>query len=308
MSDAILETNLLGLERLHRGKVRDVYRAGPGQLLFVASDRISAFDRILGTGIPGKGAVLTQTSNFWFGRLASVLPNHLLATRASDMPPAAAAAAKALGGRAVLVEELEVVPIECVVRGYLASSKLGEYRETGAIQGVTLPPGIELGGELPEPIFTPTTKAKQGHDLALTFPELEEQLGTELAARLRELALALFRAASAHCRERGLLLCDTKFELGRRPSGELVLADEALTPDSSRFFKASEHQPGQTPVPWDKQLVRDYLNTLPRAVLEGPAAPTLPAEIVAETARRYREVMELISGRSLDEAIAEAVS
>lgn len=308
MSDAaITETQLPGLELVHRGKVRDVYALDDERLLFVATDRISAFDRILGSGIPGKGAVLTQTSNFWFDALAETIPNHLLATRASDMPAPAAEAARGLGGRTVLVRKLEVVKIECVVRGYLAGSKVKEYEETGAIQGVALPAGIELGGPLPEPIFTPTTKAAAGHDQPLTFAELEAEVGAELAARLREVSLEVFRAASALSAERGLLLCDTKFELGLR-EGALVLADEALTPDSSRYFKADEHQPGRQPVPWDKQLVRDYLQTLPKEQLEAPEAPALPAEIVAETARRYREVYRILAGRSLDAAVAEAVA
>lgn len=307
-AEPILTTAIDGLDRIHQGKVRDVYRVDAERLLFVATDRISAFDRILGSGIPGKGAVLTQMSNFWFRSLAGAVPTHLLATRASEMPAAAAAAARALGGRAVLVEALEVVPIECVIRGHLAGSVFAQYEATGRVHGVELPPGIPLGGALPAPIFTPTTKAAAGHDQPLTYAELEAEVGVALAAELQATALAVFARASARCAERGLLLCDTKFEFGKRPDGTLVLADEALTPDSSRFFKASEHRPGQPPVPWDKQLVRDYLNTLPREVLEGAAAPTLPGEIVTETARRYREVFELVSGADLEAAIAEAVS
>jgi phosphoribosylaminoimidazole-succinocarboxamide synthase len=308
MTEALLDTQLEGMERIHRGKVRDVYRASEGRLLFVATDRISAFDRILGTGIPGKGAVLTQTSNFWFQTLADVVPNHVVATQASRMPELEGAAARSLGGRAVLVEELDVVLVECVVRGWLAGSKVKEYQSTGAIQGIQLPAGIPIGGELPEPIFTPTTKASEGHDLPLTYTELVAQVGAEQAAELREISLRVFCAAAERCRSRGLTLCDTKFEFGRRADGTLVLADEALTPDSSRFFKTAEHQPGRPPVPWDKQLVRDYLQTLPRDVIEAEAAPTLPAEIVEETARRYREVYSILSGRSLDEAVAEAIA
>lgn len=304
----ILTTALEGLERIHQGKVRDVYRVDPQRLLFVATDRISAFDRILGSGIPAKGAVLTQTSNFWFGALAEEVPNHLLATRASEMPGPAAQAARSLGGRAVLVEALEMIPVECVVRGHLAGSVFAGYQASGRVHGVELPPGIPLGGRLPAPIFTPTTKAAAGHDQPLSYAELEQEVGSDLAARLRDTALRVFSRASQRCAERGLLLCDTKFEFGLRPDGTLVLADEALTPDSSRFFKASEHRPGQPPTPWDKQLVRDYLNTLSREVLEGHEAPVLPPEIVNETARRYREVYALLSGRDLDAAVAEACS
>lgn len=308
MTPAILSTALEGLERTHTGKVRDVYRVDAERLLFVATDRLSAFDRVLSSGIPGKGAVLTQTSNFWFQTLEEVVPNHLLATCASDMPAAAAAAARTLAGRAVLVERLEVVPIECVVRGYLAGSKVKEYQSTGAIQGVALPAGIPIGGQLPEPIFTPTTKAKAGHDLPLTHAELEAEIGAEAARELAKVSLEVFAAASEHAASRGLLLCDTKFEFGRRADGTLVLADEALTPDSSRYFKAGEHTPGVQPQPWDKQLVRDYLQTLPKEQLEAPQAPSLPEEIVAETARRYREVYAILAGRSLDEACAEATA
>lgn len=304
----IESTNLAGLERIHQGKVRDVYRVDEGRLLFVATDRISAFDRILGSGIPTKGAVLTQTSNFWFETLSEVAPNHLITTKAAEMPPLAAEAARELAGRAVLVEELPVVPIECIVRGWLAGSVQQEYEETGHIYGVAVPPGIPLGGQLPEPIFTPTTKAPSGHDQPLTPAGLEAEIGAELAGRLRETAIRLFKAAAAHCAERGLILCDTKFEFGQRPDGTLVLADEALTPDSSRFFKADEHQPGRQPMPWDKQLVRDYLKTLPREELEGEQAPVLPTEIVTETVRRYQEVYRILSGRTLEEAVAEVVA
>ena len=304
----IVTTNLEGLERIHQGKVRDVYRVDEGRLLFVATDRISAFDRVLGSGIPTKGAVLTQTSNFWFSTLAEVAPNHLITTKAADMPPLAAKAARELAGRAVLVEELPIVPIECIVRGWLAGSVQKEYERTGEIYGIALPPGIPLGGQLPEPIFTPTTKAAEGHDMPLTPSQLEAEVGAELAGRLKEISLRLFKAASVHCAERGLILCDTKFEFGQRPDGTLVLADEALTPDSSRFFKADEHQPGRQPTPWDKQLVRDYLKTLPKEEIEAEQAPVLPGEIVSETARRYQEVYKVLSGRDLGEAVAEATA
>lgn len=306
-TDAITETALPGLERLHRGKVRDVYAVDDRHLLFVATDRLSAFDRILASPIPGKGAVLTQTSAFWFRELAGVLPNHMVTERARDMPPALAAVARGLGGRAMLVRRAQVVPVECVVRGHLAGSVEEAYRRDGAIQGVALPPGIPIGGRLPAPIFTPTTKAAAGHDEPLTWPALVERVGEGLATALRDRSLELFAAASARCAARGLLLCDTKFELGH-VDGRLVLCDEALTPDSSRFFKASEHRPGERPVPWDKQLVRDHLRTLPPGAMDAPEAPGLPAQVVEETAARYREVFRLLAGRDLDEAVAEAVA
>lgn len=306
--DAITETSLPGLERIHRGKVRDVYAVDDDHLLFVATDRLSAFDRILSSPIPGKGAVLTQTSAFWFRALAGVVPNHMVTERARDMPPPLAAIARGLGGRAMLVRRARVAPIECVVRGYLAGSVEKAYARDGAIQGVALPAGIPIGGRFPAPIFTPTTKAAAGHDLPLTWDELCAQQGEALARELRDRSLALFEAASARCEEKGLLLCDTKFELGHLPDGRLVLVDEALTPDSSRFFKASEHRPGERPVPWDKQLVRDYLQTLPPGAMEAPVAPGLPDAIVRATAGRYDEVYRLLSGRALDDAVAEAVA
>lgn len=303
-------TRLPGLELLHRGKVRDVYAVDEERLLLVATDRISAFDRVLGSPIPDKGAVLTQTSAFWFDRLQHTGPHHLLAWRAQDMPPRIAELARGLGGRALLVRRAEVVPVECVVRGYLAGSVVEAYQKDGAIQGVALPPGIPLGGALPAPIFTPTTKAPQGHDLPLTWAELVEHVGRETAEALRARSLELFAAASAHCRAQGLLLCDTKFELGRLPgrgAGPLLLVDEALTPDSSRFFEAATHRPGTQPVPFDKQLVRDWLKAHPE-VLEAEAPPVLPEEIVRQTSARYREVFQRLSGRRLDEAVAEAVA
>jgi phosphoribosylaminoimidazole-succinocarboxamide synthase len=307
---AITETDLPGLARVHRGKVRDVYAVDERHLLFVATDRISAFDRILSTPIPGKGAALTQTAAFWFRALEGVLPNHMVSERAADMPPHVAALARTLGGRAMLVRRAAVVPVECVVRGYLAGSVEAAYRRDGAIQGVALPPGIPLGGPLPAPIFTPTTKAAAGHDEPLTWEGLVARVGEADAVALRDASLALFRAASARCAAAGLLLCDTKFELGRLTDGPggLVLVDEALTPDSSRFFKASEHRPGAPPVAWDKQVVRDYLKTLPPGAMEAREAPGLPAGIVQAARDRYAEVYRLLSGRTLEEAVAEATA
>ncbi len=315
-ADVVTETRLPGLELVHRGKVRDVWRVDDEHLLLVATDRISAFDRILAAPIPGKGAVLTQLSAFWFRTLGQApggapggpFATHFVSERAADMPPAAAAAARGLGGRATLVRRARVVPVECVVRGFLAGSVAEAYRRDGAIQGEALPAGIPLGGPLPAPIFTPTTKAAVGHDLPLTRGELEALVGAELAAALRETALAVFAAATARCRAAGLLLCDTKLELGHLPDGRLVIVDELLTPDSSRFFDAASHVPGAQPVPWDKQLVRDHLKTLPREVLEGPEAPGLPPDVVAETARRYEAVYARLAGRPLAAAVAEAVA
>jgi phosphoribosylaminoimidazole-succinocarboxamide synthase len=305
-----LETKLPGLELLKRGKVRDIYDvpsslSGKGpRLLLVATDRLSAFDVVMPQGIPQKGAVLAQISAFWFGKLAGVVPNHLVTVKPSEMPPVVRDVARGLGGRAMLVERAQVVPIECVVRGYLASSVEKAYKETGEIQGIKLPAGIPLGGKLPEPIFTPTTKAEAGHDVPLTFAETEKAVGKDLAKRLRDLTLAVFRAATAHCEKKGLLLADTKLEFGTLASGELALVDEVLTPDSSRFFKAAEHQPGRTPIAWDKQVVRDYLNSL-KGWDKKPPGPALPPEIIEETARRYREVYEIVTGKTLADTVKE---
>ena len=306
---AVRETHLPGLELVARGKVRDVYAVPPGgaagpRLLLVATDRISAFDVVLPTAVPRKGVFLNQLSAFWFEKLQAVADNHLVTVRPAEMPSKVKDLARGLGGRAALVERAQVVPVECVVRGYLASSVEKAYRATGEIQGVKLPKGIPLGGKLPEPIFTPTTKEKSGHDVPLTYAELEAKVGKPLAAELKATSLAVFRAASAHCESVGVLLADTKLELGHVATGELAIVDELLTPDSSRFFKAKEHEPGKPPVAWDKQLVRDYLLSLPDWNKQ-PPGPPLPDEIVVETARRYREVLEILAGRSLDEILRE---
>lgn len=306
MTSAVVETALPDLELLHRGKVRDVYRVDDEQLLLVATDRISAFDRVLGTPIPGKGAILTQTSAFWFRTLPG--PNHLVTSLAREMPPRVAVHARRLGGRAMLVQKVKIVPIECVVRAHLAGSVEKAYQRDGAIQGVKLPPGIPLGGAFPAPIFTPTTKAAAGHDEPVTWDELVARIGAPLATELRDASLRVFAAAAERCRAAGLILCDTKFELGHTTDGRLVLADEVLTPDSSRFFLASEHRPGRPPVAWDKQVVRDYLKTLPAGAMEAKEAPTLPADVVAATLDRYRAVYEKVAGRSVDAAVAEAIA
>lgn len=298
----LMESHVPGVP-CRRGKVRDVYDLGD-RLVIVATDRISAFDCVLPTGIPDKGRLLTSLTCFWLDFLGT--PHHLLSTDPADMGEAFAAQAEVLRGRSMLVRKTRVVPFECVARGYLLGSGWKEYQASGAVCGIDLPPGLKQAQELPAPIFTPTTKAAAGHDQPLTWEELVAHVGGETAEALRARSLALFGLASAHCRARGLLLCDTKFEFGRLPDKSLILVDEALTPDSSRFFQAAGHQPGRQPVPFDKQLVRDWLNAHP-GVVEAPEAPVLPPEIVSETSARYREVFRILSGRSLDEAVAEAV-
>lgn len=307
MAGELTTTALEGLKLVHRGKVRDVYDAGPGKLLLVATDRISAFDVVLPNGVQDKGAVLCQISAAWFELLRPLVKTHLVTVRAREMPEPLRAIARSLGGRAMLVERAKVVPIECVVRGWLAGSVEKAYKETGEIQGVKLPAGIELGGRFPEPIFTPTTKEAAGHDVPLTFAELEQKVGKDVAAKLRDTALALFKAASAHADAKGLILCDTKLELGYLKSGELALVDECFTPDSSRYFKAKDHVPGRQPYAFDKQVVRDWLNQQKGWNKQAPG-PVLPDEIVRETSRRYREVFEVIAGRSLDDAVKDAIA
>ena len=278
-----------GVEHLHSGKVRDLYRMPDGHLLMVASDRISAFDHVLASAIPDKGRVLTSTSLWWFDRLEDLVPNHVFSR---DVP-------RELEGRAVVVEQLEMYPVECIARGYLTGSALAEYDATGAVSGVSLPEGLEDGSRLPEPIFTPTTKGALGeHDESLTFEGVVELVGAEVAAKLRDLTLAVYARAAATAGERGLLLADTKLEFGARPDGTVVLADEVLTPDSSRFWDAEEWKPGEPPAPYDKQLVRNWLlsedSGWDRDAGEPP--PALSGVVVEIARARYIEAYERLTG------------
>ncbi|HEX2164116.1 MAG TPA: phosphoribosylaminoimidazolesuccinocarboxamide synthase [Thermoanaerobaculia bacterium] len=291
---ALVETLLPGLPPPRRGKVRDVYDLGDTVLL-VATDRLSAYDHVLSPGIPDKGKVLTQLSTFWFERLADVVPHHLLATDPADFPARLAPHRRQLAGRAVLVRKARVVPFECVARGYLAGSGFREYRQSGAVCGVALPPGLERASRLPEPIFTPATKAESGHDENVSFQLMAAALGDDdLAARLRDLTLALYRRAAAHAADRGLLLADTKFELGHA-GGELLLVDEALTPDSSRYWDAATWRPGAEPASYDKQYVRNWLDESGWDRESPP--PELPPEVVAGTRERYVEAFRRLTGR-----------
>ncbi|MFN7962054.1 MAG: phosphoribosylaminoimidazolesuccinocarboxamide synthase [Thermoanaerobaculia bacterium] len=288
----VWETKLPNLPPPRRGKVRDVYDLGR-QLLIVATDRLSAYDHVLRPGIPGKGKILNQLSNYWFGLLGEVVPNHLLLTDASEFPPSLAPHAELLAGRSVIVRKAEVVLFECVVRGYLAGSGFREYRRSRTVCGIDLPDGLELASKLAEPIFTPATKAESGHDENVSFEVMEGQLGSELAGRLRELSLALYRAGAQHAARHGLILADTKFEFGLA-EGELLLIDEALTPDSSRFWEASEWRPGTEPVSFDKQFVRNWLDTTGWDKNSPP--PELPPEVVAGTLERYQAAFERLTG------------
>ena len=281
---------------LRRGKVRDIYDAGPAGLVIVASDRISAFDVVLSPGIPGKGIVLTQLSNFWFDTLAGVVQHHLLAVERTAFPPPYDRLAE-LDGRACLVRRLEIVPVECVARGYLIGSGWKEYRASGSVCGIPLPAGLAMADRLPEPIFTPSTKAEVGHDENISFETVAGLVGADLAARLRDLTLALYRHAAALAEQRGIIIADTKFEFGVAPDGTLYLADEALTPDSSRFWPADGYRPGANPPSFDKQFVRDWLEA--SGWDKQPPAPALPADVIAGTQARYLEAFRRLTGHDL---------
>ena len=285
------------LKLLSRGKVRDIYDFGDS-LLLVASDRISAFDVVLPTPIPDKGRVLTQLSLFWFEHLSAVAPNHLLTADAQRYPAEAQSYAEQLRGRSMLVRRLEMAPIECVVRGYLAGSGWQEYRKQGTVCGIALPPGLREADRLPQPLFTPSTKATSGHDENISPARAAELVGTETARELERLSLELYTRAAAHAELHGLILADTKFEFGRRPGQpELVLGDEVLTPDSSRFWPQAEYRSGQSPPSFDKQYVRDYLETLHWN--KQPPGPALPREVAERTREKYREAYRRLAGREL---------
>jgi phosphoribosylaminoimidazole-succinocarboxamide synthase len=291
-SDAAVPGDLL----LRRGKVRDIYRAGAGRLVIVASDRISAFDVVLAPGVPDKGVILTQLSNFWFASLAGVHRSHLI-SGALDELPAPLCNHPELAGRASLVRELRVLPVECVVRGYLAGSGWKEYVATGSVCGVPLPAGLREAEQLPEPIFTPSTKAVVGHDENISFDAVVALVGAENAERLRAASLALYRQAAAHAQARGIIIADTKLEFGLDEAGALVWADEAFTPDSSRFWPASEYAPGSSPPSFDKQFVRNWLER--SGWDKRPPAPELPDDVVERTRTLYLEAYRRLTGYAL---------
>jgi phosphoribosylaminoimidazole-succinocarboxamide synthase len=280
-----------------RGKVRDVYAAGDDRLLVVATDRISAFDVVLSPGIPGKGIVLNQMSAFWFDRLRHVVSNHILATRFQELP-APYDAEPTLAGRASLVRRLSILPVECIVRGYIVGSGWKEYQATGRVCGIPLPAGLKQAEKLPAPIFTPSTKAEVGHDENISFDRMVGLVGGELAERVREASLRLYNEAAAHAESRGIIIADTKFEFGTDETGALVWADEALTPDSSRFWSADTYRTGVNPPSLDKQFVRDWLEA--SGWDKRPPAPALPPDVVANTWRLYEEAFVRLTGRSLD--------
>jgi len=291
----LLQSDVPGATLWRRGKVRDVYEAGGDRLVMIASDRLSAFDVVFPTPIPDKGRVLTQVSNFWFKRLESIVPNHLIATDLGDFPPVFRDV-RALDGRAVLVNRCERVDIECVARGYISGSAWTEYKALGTVANEPLPKGLVESARLDEPIFTPATKAVTGHDENISRAQLVALVGSDLAKELERATLALYRAAHAYALGRGLILADTKFEFGFH-EGKLTLIDEALTPDSSRYWDAAKYEPGRTPPSYDKQYVRDYVVKI--GWNKEPPAPELPDDVVRGTADRYREAYERITGATL---------
>jgi phosphoribosylaminoimidazole-succinocarboxamide synthase len=302
MSPQLLDTVLLRTEfpnlQLHAsGKVRDVYRIDSNRLLFVATDRISAFDYILATGIPHKGRVLTQISLFWFEFLKDVVPNHLITADVQDYPAEIQGYAEQLAGRSMLVINAEMFPVECVVRGYISGSAWKEYKADGKVCGIELPKGLRESDQLPEPIFTPATKATTGHDENVPFDEMARLVGGELSEQLRDLTLKVYKKAADYARTKGIIIADTKFEFGRTPKG-VTLADEVLTPDSSRFWPADRYAPGRAQDSYDKQYVRDYLEEI--RWNKQPPAPALPAEVARKTSEKYLEAYQRLTGRALD--------
>lgn len=293
----LTDTELPGFKRVARGKVRDIYEIDGGLLLIVATDRLSAFDVVLPDGIPDKGRVLNSLSVFWFEMFQGLVRNHLVSADVERFPEKLAGYRDILRGRAMLCLRAEPLPVECVVRGYLAGSGWQEYQKTGRVCGIELPPGLNQAARLPEPIFTPATKARTGHDVNITFEEMVEIVGRERAAQMREVSLEIYRKAADYARERGIIIADTKFEFGVY-QGELLLIDELLTPDSSRFWIERDYRVGISPPSFDKQYVRDYLDSLNWN--REPPAPHLPPEVIAGTAARYREAYRLLTGRELD--------
>ena len=291
----LTETNLPGVPLRARGKVRDIYEAGD-HLLLVTTDRISAFDYILPTGIPRKGEVLNRISLFWFDFLRDTVENHLITADVDQYPSKLLPFADQLRGRSVLVRKAEMIQIECVARGYLSGSGWKEYQSTGSVCGIALPPGLVESSQLPEPIFTPATKADTGHDINISFDQAAAAIGTEMASRLRELTLAIYSEAAAYAATRGILIADTKFEFGFI-DGRLVLADEVLTPDSSRFWPKDQYRPGGPQPSYDKQFVRDHLEAIHWN--KQPPAPVLPDNVARRTSEKYQEAFRLLTGQSL---------
>ena len=293
----LLQTSLSDLQLVRRGKVRDVYAVDDDYLLIVATDRISAFDCVLPTPIERKGEVLTALSKFWFEKLAHIVANHFVTTEVDLMPGVVGKQSSNLSSRSMLARRAEVFPVECVVRGYLAGSGWKDYLRTGEVCGHKLPEGLQESSELPMPFFPPATKAEEGHDENISEARVRELLGNETTSFLRDTSLRLYNEARDYARSRGILIADTKFEFGRDKSGQIILVDEVLTPDSSRFWPLEGHRPGASPPSFDKQFVRDFLETLDWD--KKPPAPSIPSEVSAATTDRYLEAYRLLTGKSL---------
>jgi phosphoribosylaminoimidazole-succinocarboxamide synthase len=302
MSPQLLDSILLRTDfpelKLHTsGKVRDVYDLDPEHLLFVATDRISAFDYVLANGIPHKGRVLTQISLFWFDFLRDVTPNHAVTADVKQYPAIAQKYADQLAGRSMMVMRAEMIPVECVVRGYISGSAWKEYKASGRVCGIELPPGLKESSKLPQPIFTPSTKATTGHDENISFEEMTRIVGVELSSQLRDLSLKIYSKAADYALKKGIIIADTKFEFGMTSKG-ITLADEVLTPDSSRFWPADKYQPGRAQASYDKQYVRDYLEEIHWN--KQPPAPGLPADVARQTSNKYLEAFHQLTGHELD--------
>ncbi len=297
LDPVLLQTDFPDLQLHASGKVRDVYSIGDQQLLFIATDRISAFDYILATGIPHKGRVLSQISLFWFDFLAEVVPNHLISADVDRYPQSIRKYADQLRGRSMLVQRAEMFPVECVVRGYISGSAWKEYKATGKVSGIALPAGLKESEAFPEPIFTPSTKATSGHDENISFDQMCAMVGAETASHLRDLTLRVYKKAAAYARQRGIIIADTKFEFGRTAKG-ITLADEVLTPDSSRFWPADKYAPGRSQESYDKQYVRDYLEQIHWN--KQPPAPALPDDVARRTSEKYLEAYFQLTGHRLD--------
>ena len=297
LDSVLIRTDFPNLKLKASGKVRDVYDIDENQLLFVASDRISAFDYVLATGIPHKGRVLNQISLFWFEFLADVVPNHLITADVNKYPAQLRPYADQLRGRSMLVRRAEIFPVECIVRGYISGSGWKEYQASGKVSGLSLPAGLRESEALPEPIFTPSTKATSGHDENISFDQMCGIVGVETASHLRDLTLGVYQKAAAYARQRGIIIADTKFEFGQTALG-ITLADEVLTPDSSRFWPADKYAPGRAQDSYDKQYVRDYLEQIHWN--KQPPAPALPPDVARRTSEKYLEAYTQLTGRKLD--------
>lgn len=289
----LYETNFKEVELFKKGKVRDVYKLSKDRLLIVATDRISCFDVILPTPIPDKGKILTKISLFWFSFLKKLIDNHLVSAEPKDLPQPLNKYKDVLEDRFMIIKKCKVIPFECVVRGYLSGSAWKEYKEKGTVCGIKLPPNLEVSGKLKEPLFTPATKSEDGHDENVDFNYMADKIGRDLADKIRDISIALYKKASSYAQKRGIIIADTKFEFGFWED-KFILVDEVLTPDSSRFWEMSDYQPGKIPQNFDKQFVRDYLETT--GWNKEPPAPLLPQQIVEKTQQKYKEALESLTG------------